>query len=92
MCVFVPVKPEITHIYFLIYFINMLENHYVKLALLAVLAYLAYHYFVGREGFKAYMPIQYDSNLTTLHGKKSLIGCPTQVTGVTSMWSNSVCI
>ena len=32
-------------------FEKLLKNHYVRLALLALLAYFAYHYFVGvKEG------------------------------------------
>ena len=35
---------------------KMLKNHYVRLAILAVLAYLAYRYFVGvREGVATFI-------------------------------------
>ena len=35
---------------------QMLKNHYVKLAILAVLAYLAYRYLVVREGIAELNP------------------------------------
>ena len=60
--------------FFFVYFINMgfeklLKNHYVKLALLAVVAYLVYSLFVVREGLK-HKPLEPKEVHHVAHQKK----------------------